>query len=110
VEFGVLVSFAYKVEGSEEEVVVATTRVETMLGDTAVAVHPEDPRYKHLHGRVVVHPFSDRKLPIVCDDYVDREFGTGKEELFCQCCGQAGSILALYSGVVTFNLSWRLLS
>lgn len=77
VEFGVLVSFAYKVEGSEDEVVVATTRVETMLGDTAVAVHPEDPRYKHLHGRVVLHPFCDRKLPIVCDDYVDREFGTG---------------------------------
>jgi valyl-tRNA synthetase len=78
VEFGVLVSFAYKVEGSEDEVVVATTRIETMLGDTAVAVHPEDPRYKHLHGRVVVHPFFDRKLPIVCDDYVDREFGTGE--------------------------------
>ena len=96
VEFGVLVSFAYKVEGSEEEVVVATTRVETMLGDTAVAVHPEDPRYKHLHGRVVVHPFSDRKLPIVCDDYVDREFGTGEEELFCQCCSQTGSILAFF--------------
>lgn len=109
VEFGVLVSFAYKVEDSEEEVVVATTRVETMLGDTAVAVHPEDPRYKHLHGRVVVHPFCDRKLPIVCDDYVDREFGTG-EELLCQCCGQAGSILALHSGAVTFNLGWRLLS
>ena len=109
VEFGVLVSFAYKVEGSEEEVVVATTRVETMLGDTAVAVHPEDPRYEHLHGRVVVHPFCDRKLPIVCDDYVDREFGTGEQELFSQCCGQAGSILALYSGVLTFNLGWRLL-
>jgi valyl-tRNA synthetase len=84
VEFGVLVSFAYKVEGGEEEVVVATTRVETMLGDTAVAVHPEDPRYKHLEGRVVVHPFCDRKLPIVFDDYVDREFGTGEDELFCQ--------------------------
>lgn len=110
VEFGVLVSFAYKVEGSEEEVVVATTRVETMLGDTAVAVHPEDPRYKPLHGKVVIHPFSDRKLPIVCDDYVDREFGTGEEELFCQCCGQAGSILALYSGVIIFSLCWRLLS
>ncbi|XP_069705538.1 valine--tRNA ligase isoform X2 [Periplaneta americana] len=77
VEFGVLVSFAYKVEDSDDEVVVATTRVETMLGDTAVAVHPEDPRYKHLHGKFVVHPFCDRRLPIVCDDYVDREFGTG---------------------------------
>lgn len=78
VEFGVLTSFAYKVDGSEDEVVVATTRVETMLGDTAVAVHPDDPRYKHLHGKFVVHPFCDRKLPIVCDEYVEREFGTGE--------------------------------
>lgn len=77
VEFGVLISFAYKVEGSEEEVVVATTRIETMLGDTAVAVHPEDPRYFHLHGSCVVHPFCDRRLPIVCDDFVDMQFGTG---------------------------------
>lgn len=83
VEFGVLVSFAYTVEGGEDEVVVATTRVETMLGDTAVAVHPEDTRYKHLHGKFVVHPFCDRKLPIVCDNFVDREFGTG-EKLFRQ--------------------------
>lgn len=78
VEFGVLTSFAYKVEGSEDEVVVATTRVETMLGDTAVAVHPDDPRYKHLHGKFVVHPFCNKKLPIVCDDFVDKEFGTGE--------------------------------
>jgi valyl-tRNA synthetase len=45
VEFGVLISFAYKIEGANDEIVVATTRIETMLGDTAVAVHPEDPRY-----------------------------------------------------------------
>jgi valyl-tRNA synthetase len=77
VEFGVLVSFAYKVEDSDEKIVVATTRVETMLGDTAVAVHPEDERYKHLHGKFVTHPFCNRKLPIVLDDFVDREFGTG---------------------------------
>lgn len=77
VEFGVLVSFAYPVEGSEEEVVVATTRIETMLGDTAVAVHPNDPRYSHLHGKHVVHPFCDRRIPIVCDDFVDMQFGTG---------------------------------
>lgn len=56
---------------------MATTRVETMLGDTAVAVHPEDPRYKHLHGKLVMHPFCDRKLPIVADDFVERDFGTG---------------------------------
>uniref|UniRef100_A0A8C2KLS9 Valine--tRNA ligase n=1 Tax=Cyprinus carpio TaxID=7962 RepID=A0A8C2KLS9_CYPCA len=77
VEFGVLVSFSYKVEGSDEEVVVATTRIETMLGDTAVAVHPNDSRYQHLKGKMVVHPFCDRKMPIVFDDFVDMSFGTG---------------------------------
>uniref|UniRef100_A0A8C8VKB1 Valine--tRNA ligase n=1 Tax=Pelusios castaneus TaxID=367368 RepID=A0A8C8VKB1_9SAUR len=77
VEFGVLVSFAYKVQDSDEEVSVATTRVETMLGDTAVAVHPRDPRYQHLHGKYVLHPFTGRHLPIVCDDFVDMDFGTG---------------------------------
>ncbi|KAG4070243.1 hypothetical protein HA402_003933 [Bradysia odoriphaga] len=77
VEFGVLVTFAYKVEGCDEEIVVATTRIETMLGDTAIAVHPNDSRYTHLHGKYVVHPFADRKIPIVCDDFVDMEFGTG---------------------------------
>lgn len=51
---------------------------ETMLGDSAVAVHPEDPRYKHLHGKCVVHPFNGRKLPIVTDaELVDMSFGTG---------------------------------
>jgi valyl-tRNA synthetase len=77
VEFGVLVSFAYRVEGGGEELVVATTRIETMLGDTAVAVHPADERYKHLHGKFVEHPFCKRRIPIVCDDFVDVAFGTG---------------------------------
>uniref|UniRef100_A0A3P9PD96 Valine--tRNA ligase n=1 Tax=Poecilia reticulata TaxID=8081 RepID=A0A3P9PD96_POERE len=77
VEFGVLVSFAYKVDGSDEEVIVATTRIETMLGDTAVAVHPADPRYQHLKGKFVLHPFCERKMPIVFDDFVDMNFGTG---------------------------------
>ncbi|XP_060519557.1 valine--tRNA ligase [Cylas formicarius] len=77
VEFGVLVHFAYQVEGSNEKLVVATTRVETMLGDTAVAVHPKDDRYKHLHGKFVIHPFCDRKLPIIVDDFVELDFGTG---------------------------------
>lgn len=66
-EFGMITSFAYKVDGSDEEIVVATTRLETMLGDTAVAVHPDDPRYTHLHGKCLVHPFTDRKIPIVTD-------------------------------------------
>lgn len=77
VEFGVIISFAYPVVDSDEKLIVATTRVETMLGDTAVAVHPEDPRYKHLHGKFVQHPFCNRKLPILADDFVEREFGTG---------------------------------
>ena len=83
---GELWSFAYRLEtpltredGSViEEVVVATTRPETMLGDTAVAVHPEDPRYKDLIGKFVVHPFVDRRIPIVADSIlVDPEFGSG---------------------------------
>ncbi|XP_017772804.1 PREDICTED: valine--tRNA ligase [Nicrophorus vespilloides] len=77
VEFGVLVSFAYQVTDSDEKIIVATTRVETMLGDTAVAVHPDDERYKHLHGKFVVHPFCNRKIPIVTDSFVERDFGTG---------------------------------
>jgi len=77
-EFGTLTSFAYPVEGSEETIIVATTRLETMLGDTAVAVHPDDPRYTHLHGKFLCHPFVDRKIPIITDSIlVDMAFGTG---------------------------------
>jgi valyl-tRNA synthetase len=78
VEFGVLTSFSYLVEGTNEKLTVATTRPETIFGDTGVAVHPKDPRYTHLHGKFVQHPFLDRKLPIVTDgEAVDMEFGTG---------------------------------
>ncbi|CAK4081064.1 unnamed protein product [Aphanomyces euteiches] len=77
-EFGVLTSFGYVVEGSDEQLIVATTRLETMLGDSAVAIHPEDTRYTHLHGKFVVHPFSGRRIPIICDaELVDMSFGTG---------------------------------
>ncbi len=76
-EFGVIISFAYKVENSDQEIIVATTRLETMLGDTAIAVHPNDARYKDLVGKFVVHPFNHRRIPIIADDYVDPEFGTG---------------------------------
>jgi valyl-tRNA synthetase len=77
-EFGVLTSFAYPIEDSDDVLVVATTRLETMLGDTGVAVHPEDPRYRHLHGKYVVHPFSGRRIPIITDpELVDMSFGTG---------------------------------
>jgi valyl-tRNA synthetase len=67
----------YPIEDSSEFLVVATTRPETMLGDTGVAVHPEDERYSHLIGRNVILPLMDRAIPIFADDYVDKEFGTG---------------------------------
>jgi len=67
----------YPVKGSSEFLVVATTRPETMLGDTGVAVHPEDERYKHLIGKTVVLPLMEREIPIIADEYVDMEFGTG---------------------------------
>ena len=78
-EFGVITSFAYKVKDSDEELVVATTRLETMLGDVAVAVHPSDPRYTHLHGKLLVHPFDpEREVKVIKDaTLVDMEFGTG---------------------------------
>ena len=62
VQFGALTSFAYKVKGSDEEIIVSTTRPETMLGDTAVAVHPSDKRYLHLHGKELVHPFIPDRI------------------------------------------------
>jgi valyl-tRNA synthetase len=99
-EFGVITSFAYELENSgksfsheyyfgsvkrssslcaDEKIVVATTRPETMVGDVAIAVHPDDPRYTHLHGKYAIHPFiPERKLLIVTDDIlVDMGLGTG---------------------------------
>ncbi|MEA5100541.1 MAG: valine--tRNA ligase [Bacteroidales bacterium] len=67
----------YKIEGEDNFVVVATTRPETILGDTAVCVHPEDERYSHLKGKKVIIPIVNRAVPIIFDEYVDREFGTG---------------------------------
>ena len=67
----------YPVAGMQEFLVVATTRPETMLGDTAVAVHPEDERYKHLIGKKALLPLMNREIPIIGDEMVDREFGTG---------------------------------
>ncbi|MEE1226304.1 MAG: valine--tRNA ligase [Bacteroidales bacterium] len=67
----------YKIEDSDEYLIVATTRPETILGDTAVCVHPEDERYSHLKGKKVIIPIVGRSIPIIFDEYVDREFGTG---------------------------------
>lgn len=77
IEFGCIWNFKYQVHGSEETIEVATTRPETMLGDTGVAVHPDDERYQHLIGKHVKHPFVDRLLPIFGDDTVEKDFGTG---------------------------------
>jgi valyl-tRNA synthetase len=75
---GAMFDFAYPLADGHGEVVVSTTRPETMLGDTAVAIHPDDERYAHLHGKYVRHPFVDRLIPVILDaELVDPEFGTG---------------------------------
>src|SRR5262249_13261885 len=75
---GELVSFRYgSLDDAQPHIVVATTRVETMLGHPAIAVHPDDERYRHLVGGTVPHPFIDRQLLVVADEHVDPEFGTG---------------------------------
>ncbi len=76
-EKGKLWKIAYPTLDKIGEVIIATTRPETMLGDTAIAVHPEDERYKHLIGTRVLLPLVDREIPIVADEYVDPNFGTG---------------------------------
>ena len=67
----------YQIEGTEDYVVIATTRPETILGDSAIAVHPDDERYAHLKGKRVIVPMVNRSVPIIYDKYVDMEFGTG---------------------------------
>ncbi len=67
----------YPVVGGHESIVIATTRPETMLGDTAVAVHPDDERYTHLVGKMLLLPLLNREIPVVADTYVEREFGSG---------------------------------
>ena len=76
-EQGHMWHFNYPLAGGQGHLTVATTRPETMLGDCAVAVHPEDERYADLIGRTVMLPLCNREIPIIADDYVDREFGTG---------------------------------
>ncbi|SAL35960.1 valyl-tRNA synthetase [Caballeronia peredens] len=76
-ESGSLWHIRYPLPDGSGHLTVATTRPETMLGDVAVMVHPEDERYQHLIGKTVVLPLCDREIPVIADDYVDREFGTG---------------------------------
>jgi len=67
----------YKIKGSEDTLTIATTRPETLLGDTAVCVNPNDERFSHLHGKTAIVPLVNREVPIILDEYVDMEFGTG---------------------------------
>ena len=76
-EPGKLYYFRYRIAGSEEFIPVATTRPETILGDTGVAVHPQDKRFQHLVGKKALVPILNREIPVIADDYVDLEFGTG---------------------------------
>ena len=76
-EDGFLWHIRYQLVDSDESIVIATTRPETMLGDTAVAVHPDDPRYQHLIGKQVHLPLCDRTIPLIADSYVQQDFGSG---------------------------------
>lgn len=67
----------YQVEGNDEKLVIATVRPETIMGDTAICVHPDDERYKHLHGKYALVPLINRRIPIITDEYVTMDFGTG---------------------------------
>jgi len=78
---GKLWHLRYPIENSDEFLIVATTRPETMLGDTGIAVHPGDERYKHLHGKKAILPLMNRAIPIVADEYVDVSFGSGAVKL-----------------------------
>ncbi|CAD6572663.1 MAG: valine--tRNA ligase [Alectoria sarmentosa] len=80
VEFGVITTFQYEIDATTERIEIATTRPETILGDTAIAVNPEDGRYKHLIGKKARHPFVERLLPIIADPYVSMDFGTGSHD------------------------------
>ncbi len=72
-----LVYINYKIKDSSEIVTIATTRPETIMADTAVCVHPEDERYKHLKGKLAIIPLINKEVPVIFDDYIDKEFGTG---------------------------------
>ncbi|MGB5645784.1 MAG: valine--tRNA ligase [Muriicola sp.] len=74
---GQLYYLNYAIEGSKDSLTIATTRPETILGDTAICIHPDDERFNHLHGKNAIVPVCNRVIPIILDDYVDMEFGTG---------------------------------
>ena len=76
-ESGKIYSVRYQIAGTNEFVTIATTRPETIVGDTAICIHPDDERYKHLHGKKAIVPIVNREVPIILDEYVTMDFGTG---------------------------------
>ena len=76
-EISKLYSVKYQIENSSEHIVIATQRPETIMGDSGIAVNPNDDRYQHLIGRTVIVPFVNRSVPIIADEYVTMDFGTG---------------------------------
>lgn len=74
---GYLYHLEYEIKDSKEKITIATTRPETILGDTAICVHPDDQRYTHLIGKTIIVPIANREIPVIADEYVDIEFGTG---------------------------------
>lgn len=77
-EFGVMTSFAYRLEGdNSKEIVISTTRPETVFADVAIAVNPADDRYKDFHGKMLIHPVTGSLIPVICDEAADPQFGTG---------------------------------
>jgi len=76
-ESGKLYSVRYQIAGSDEYLTIATTRPETIMGDSAICIHPDDERYTHLHGKKAIVPLVNREVPIILDDYVTMDFGTG---------------------------------
>ena len=82
--FGNIYEFEYKLSDSNEKIVVSTTRPETIIGDTAIAVHPDDMRYGKFIGKFVDHPIRHDKIPVVADSQVEQQFGTGTFSLIIQ--------------------------
>ena len=74
---GNLYYIEYAIQGSDEKLTIATTRPETILGDSAICINPNDERFSHLKGKKAIVPLCDRVIPIIADEYVDMEFGTG---------------------------------
>lgn len=100
--FGVMTQFQYEVDGSDEKLEIATTRPETLLGDSGMAVNPQDDRYRHLVGKNVRHPFiTDRLLLIVADDHVDRELGIGLVKITLHTT----NMISTLEDATTLNLS-----